>query len=350
MGRPTRHYRLIGKFEKLGVKRWGAWNEPDLSTNFVAYQLAAGYWQAARSITSELKCGCTVVAGEFYEYPDQEHPGYPASYRNGLLKYNPEAWTGGRKATKVGHQAWSQNKVPGTWGFHDYEDVVAIESTHASEFQHFVTGHGLGKPRVWISEAGVQLHDGVKGRAPTRLVAPNEEKREFELQSEASNAFLALRYALPLHEKISRIERVYYYEYEAPKESTVAEPDKENEFDSALVEATPEHKGKSYGEVRPAYCYLAYGTHDCPPTVVPNTEDVNPHGLETNVFYEWGYTAEAYTNTTATVTLPPGVEHPEKVTAPAGLPLCIPSYFREVAVSAGGRVTGEGNERNRICH
>jgi hypothetical protein len=282
------------------VKRWGAWNEPDLPPNNAPPDRAAQYWQAAESVNLELKCGCTIVAGEFYEYANQSDRDYASHYREGLLKYDAAAW---EYKHKPNHRAWKQHRIPGTWGFHDYKDVVEMRSTNASDFEHFASGK-LGRPRIWISEAGVELHDGVKEGAPTRLVKENDEPYEYEEQSKAANAFLALRYAKSLHEKISRIERVYYYEYEAPSEEVVEESEKANEFDSGLVEARPEerpgHTPKSYGEARPAYCYLAYESHDCPPTITvlppvnisgatyrPEGASVNPHGLLTNIeFYD----------------------------------------------------------------
>lgn len=79
------------KFIKEGVTRWGAWNEPDHAINTVHHAQAAHYWQAAESVAVELGCRCTVVAGEFYEYPDQEHPDYPADYKEVLKRYDPKA-------------------------------------------------------------------------------------------------------------------------------------------------------------------------------------------------------------------------------------------------------------------
>jgi hypothetical protein len=257
------------------VKRWGAWNEPDDPPNLVTYEMAAHYWQAAEWAAVKLKCKCTIVAGEFYEYADYADDKYAENYRRMLLKYDPEAWSHDPRA-------WARHRVPSTWGFHDYEDVVEVRNKNASEFQHFATGRGLGKPRIWISEAGVELHDSVKS---TRLVVTHNEKLEFKRQIEAANAFLTLREAKPPHEKTpSRIERVYYYSYEAPGQEMVKE--NANAFDSGLVEAQPS------GEARPAYCYLAYKSHDCPPTVetvqLPNPDGpleaiVDTHGIPTTV-------------------------------------------------------------------
>jgi sugar lactone lactonase YvrE len=347
------------------VKRWGAWNEPDLGVFHALPERAGHYWQAATSAAVELHCGCTIVAGEFAQYQtNSENTNkegnrvYAGKYRKGLLTYFAPAWEYKHKKNR---RAWVNNKTPSTWGLHDYADVVNLRSTNASEFEQFASGGKLGRPRIWISEAGVELHDSVKGAPPTRLMKENDEPYEYEQQSKAANAFLALRYALAPHEKISRIERVYYYTFEAPTEAKVEE--NANEFDSGLFEAKPENKGKSYGEARPAYCFLAYENHDCPPTVVTHPEDehsgdaaasVNPHGLATSAEFTVSFLAfregkEKLETGGSTVSLGPGVIHPRLILGPRIS--CIgPSYkYNVIATSAGGKGEGKTIEGSSIC-
>jgi sugar lactone lactonase YvrE len=343
------------------VKRWGAWNEPDLGKFHVLPERAGRYWQAATSAAVELHCGCTIVAGEFAQYQTnsentnkEDNRVYAGKYRKGLLTYFAPAWEYKHKKNR---RVWVGNKTPSTWGLHDYADVVDLRSTNASEFEQFASGGKLGRPRIWISEAGVELHDGVEGAPPTRLVKENDEPYEYEQQSKAANAFLALRYAIAPHEKISRIERVYYYTYGAPAEKIVAERGRENEFDSGLFEAKPEGKGKSYGEARPAYCFLAYENHDCPPTVKvlpeiinspesPNDEDgtVNPHGLNTTLEFinlhvgvlELEKTREIIEETrTVKFTIGGHVIHPKPMISE--LP-CPNTNYRVAATSDGGTI------------
>ncbi len=315
--------------------------------------MAAHYWQAAQSVALELNCHCTIVAGEFYEYPEQELPYYSGDYRKALLEYDPQAWKSEHKHATPDRNAWKKHKIPGTWGFHDYKDVVEARSTNASEFQHFTSGGKLGKPRVWISEAGVQLHNGAEGKPPTRLATP-PEANEFNLQTEAANAFTSLRYAKPIHgNSIPRIERVYYYEYEAPREATLKiEP---NAFDSGLVEAEPEPggEGKSYGEVRPVYCFLAYESHRCPPTVVTLSErsaKVDTHGIEAEVSFEWELTGSNEIHTVNAQARGADVFRPQVIPANSVFARCTSYRYRAMVKNHFGETaTGQYINVSQIC-
>jgi hypothetical protein len=265
------------------VTKWGAWNEPDLPGS-VFYRKhakeAAYYWQAAQSAALEVHCHCTIVAGEFAQYETDrenidsyENRRYAAEYREGLFEYKREAW-GQHQSRKK----WEKHRVPAIWGLHDYIDTINDRKTNASEFlDEFATGRKLGRPELWITEAGVELYTGGEHGKATRLVEPNDEQWEFTEQEKAAEAFLNLRTTGP------RVKRVFYYTYGAPTE----EEAEHDEFDSGLFEAPPENKGKSFGEARPAYCYLAYEHHDCPPTVKmlsgEGTAQVDAHGLATHV-------------------------------------------------------------------
>lgn len=271
---------LLKDFGK-SVKKWGAWNEPDQGDNTVPRKRAAHYWQAAQSAAVELRCGCTIVAGELAQYETNqenkiagENREYAKGYRYYLTRYFPEAWEYRHKAN---HKSWEQHKRPAVWGLHDYADVINDRTTDLAEFESFARGRALGTPRIWVGEAGVELYNRF---TPTRLTRQNDELYEYEAQSEAAETFLELRHA---GSQASRIERVYYYSYGAPEEGLARE--KPDEFDSGLVEAPRGPHGKDRGEPRPAYCYLAYGAHRCPPSIVSEYGEymVNPFGIETNV-------------------------------------------------------------------
>ena len=326
------------------VKYWGAWNEPDLGENVLPAGRAADFWQAAQSVELEVGCRCTIVAGEFHQYNEHQDKAYASKYRQTVLEYCGQCW--GQRRT-----SWRLHGRPAIWGLHDYKDVVEYgdHSTDLRKFEEFADG-SLGKPRLWIGEAGVQLDNG---HETTRLVGKTGPA-DFALQTAAANAFLGLHSTLGQGEKISRIDRVYYYSYEAPTEVEI-ERNKANRretFDSGLIESAPENKHRSYGEVRPAYCVLAYASHDCPPTVlatfppVVNGEMsglVNPHGLETTVTFEVDGSDEA------TKTIGPGVIHPVVVSGGKFGGGCSVYAYRVTATNAGGSATGSTVEINPEC-
>ncbi len=200
-------FRKILSRYKGRVKRWGAWNEPDLENVFhVEPERAAHYWQAAMSAAVELGCRCTVVAGEFAQYETgsentnpHDNRVYIGKYKEGL-KYFPKAWEYNRDH-KPNHHAWERNKTPHTWGLHDYADIVYLRHTNLEEFEQYAKTK-LGNPRIWISEAGVELYDGTK---PTRLVKEKDERYEYKQQTDAAETFIGLRHTTAEHEKISPI-------------------------------------------------------------------------------------------------------------------------------------------------
>ena len=327
------------------VKKWGAWNEPDLSENSVRPEQAGHYWQAAESVAVELHCGCKIVAGEFshYEYSSEQSRIYTSKYKHGLTNYFRESWE--TKKNQFDFRAWQSHKRPPIWGFHDYADVVAKRTTNASEFQEFANGGKLGRPRIWIGEAGVLLHTGGEPGAATSLVKANDESYEDQQQTSAAYVFLDLRYARPhpLREDFSRIERVYYYQYEAPSEPVVEK--KPNEFDSGLVEAEPGPYGKSRGEPRPAYCVLAYSIHECPPTIetLPAHGElearVDTHGLSTDI--EMPYSTPAGSETFTQTGVGEGVLKPFVVKFQLKQS-CAPGFYsyQAVAHNSDGNVAG----------
>ncbi len=237
------------------VKLWGAWNEPDLAEDPLHEDTprAAQFWEIASSALSGLgavhvfRCsGCEIVAGEFAAYD----PPYPQCYRNVIL------YGYCRKTSHTYHykRYWfGQPRDPVDWGFHDYGDLLDHSKQVANDFAQF-THERLHKSRLFMSEAGVELQDGTAetelGELKTKTEGEQNEKRE--LQQEAAETYLHLSEGLHY-----QIDRMYYYEYTSP---TLAEQ-KENKFDSALLEV----EGKHLRE-RPAYCVLAYKNHACPPT------------------------------------------------------------------------------------
>jgi hypothetical protein len=206
------------------VRLWGAWNEPDGGKSSLSAARAGELWQVANSVMVELHCGCAMVAGEFAEFGP-----YVSRYKEFMVKHRLK---------------------PRVWGLHDYRDLVPgsshalakYENRDAEEFAK-LTSTGLGKPRIWLSEQGVELDNGFE---PTPL------KGNAESQRISAEDFLRLA-------SVSRrVELVDYYMYGAPGPSGEhPRPEREAVFDSALV--------NDNSEPSPAYCVVAFTGHWCPP-------------------------------------------------------------------------------------
>ena len=304
-----------GKGWKL-VKLWGAWNEPDKFHDPLHEdaELAAQFWEVAQTVLHKIAhhypCpGCTVVAGEFSTF----YPEYSSCYRSVLLYGDcrnhsyKRYWTG-------------KPRDPAAWGFHDYADLLHRDNTVAQHFAQFAKTR-LEKPRLFMSEAGVELQDGEAEKGETELgdvFTPEDEKgTKRSLQLQAAEEFLKLPQGLSYP-----VDRMYYYQYTSP---SVTEQEK-HVFDSALLEEEPGAKGQPHCMVatyehrpcpfekpqsgerreRPAYCVLAYEDHRCPPMAItgpwtgfnPGTEapaaeitaTVNANGTPTEYRFEYGPT------------------------------------------------------------
>jgi hypothetical protein len=212
------------------VTLWGAWNEPDGGKTSLPAAQAGKLWQVAHSVRVELHCGCTMVAGEFAEFGP-----YVSRYKEFMVKH------------------WLKPRV---WGLHDYRDLVPgssnelarDENRDAEEFAK-LTSTGLGKPRIWLSEQGVELDNGFE---PTPLKGNPESQRI------SAEDFLRLA-------RVSRrVELVDYYMYGAPNPSGEhPRPENEAVFDSGLV--------NDNSEPSPAYCVVAFTGHWCPPIVIADS-------------------------------------------------------------------------------
>ncbi len=212
------------------VRLWGAWNEPDGSKSSLSAARAGELWQVAHSVMAELHCGCTMVAGEFAEFGP-----YVSRYKEFMVKHHLE---------------------PRVWGLHDYRDLVPGPSDAPAKYENRdakafakLTSTRLGKPRIWLSEQGVELDNGFK---PTPLEDNPESQR------------ISAEDFLRLANVSRRVELVDYYMYGAPSPSG-AHPRPENEavFDSALV--------NDKSEPSPAYCVMAFPGHWCPPIVLADS-------------------------------------------------------------------------------
>jgi len=342
------------------VKLWGAWNEPDAAQDPLHKDeaRAAQFWEIARATLQDIAphypcSGCTVVAGEFSTF----YPDYTSCYRNMLLYnycHNP------RPRHPYTRYWFGKPRTPTAWGFHDYQDLIDRNNDVARDFAHFAQER-LGKPRLFMSEAGVELQDG---EAPTALAEPEgagtteaqrAEKRELQLK--AAEQFLSLPSGLSYP-----IDRMYYYEYAAPTKKQ----QEEHKFDSALVEQQP---GKLYE--RPAYCVLAYPDHRCPPIAetgpglsvdalgaggrhVTVTGFVNPEGLNTEYRFEYGSSTTAYGGKSPLAKLAAGMSRTEvsgEIILPEGDAGCntVLAYFRIEATNPTGTRYGGPSEVHGYC-
>ena len=196
---PIKRYRkavreLIKRYMKPAaglpaVTLWGAWNEPNLGKTPMRAAKAGELWQVAHSVMTHLKCGCTMIAGEF---PSVE-PKYVERYKKYMVEHHLN---------------------PHVWGMHDYNDLIEVQEpltsykNHNAEELARITKTKLGNPRIWLSEQGVQLKSETKF---TQLYGNSE------LQHTSAEDFLLLADAS------TRTELVDYYQYAAP-EPTAAHP------------------------------------------------------------------------------------------------------------------------------
>jgi hypothetical protein len=234
------------------VRLWGAWNEPDGDNASLSAAQAGELWQVAHSVMVELHCGCTMVAGEFAEFGP-----YVSRYKAFMVKHHLK---------------------PRVWGLHDYRDLVPgpsdvlanqrvgedgdaalgeYENRDAKAFAK-LTSTRLGKPRIWLSEQGVELDNGFK---PTPLEDNPESQR------------ISAEDFLRLASVSRRVELVDYYMYGAPSLSGAhPRPESEAVFNSALV--------NDKSEPSPAYCVVAFPGHWCPPIArVDSTGLADPSSL-----------------------------------------------------------------------
>jgi sugar lactone lactonase YvrE len=342
-------YLINGNHKKglPAVRVWGAWNEPDLHGNNPLPndpERAAQFWQVAQNVlTSGLHCSypaCTMVAGEFAEY---DHT-YIESYRSTLYQHPcKECWSG----------------KPHIWGLHDYHDVTRIaegsENNDAKEFTKLATER-LADPRIWISEAGVELQNNSGATGLEGFTS---------IETDAAEDFLRLHSVAQ-----QQIERVYYYQYKAPTEAENQRA-KGHAFDSALL--------NKKNEPRPAYCVLAFDSSTCPPAVKTgpslktigglttiNNENactmkdvkvtlsgtLNPNGSPTTYYFEYGQTPTKYEHSTPTFSAGEG-HGVVAVSAPAELETigqgtgknCKTLYYRLAASNATGKSSdGDASE------
>ncbi len=266
-----------------------------------------------------------MVAGEFAGFES----GYVSRYKKFMIKHSLR---------------------PHVWGMHDYHDLVQVEpplesykNRDAEEFAKLTSKRLRPKPRIWLSEQGVELKS-TEGLTP--------------LYGDSGLQHLAAEDFLRLADTSSRTELVDYYQYGAPGPVT-GHPHPEEELTFAFDSALKNEKG----EPRPAYCVLAFENHECPkpPTVITGpvhpltknclgegntlelTGEINPNGLPTTYQFEYAEEGEKFLKTP--IESAGSGTKPIKVSATVSVkdPVleCWSITYRLVGVNTGGSSFGE---------
>jgi len=227
---------------------WGAWNEPNFPENPTRRdpELAAKYWAAAQSALNAYRQAHAgtprlfAIAGEFdgAKFADQ---------RGTIRRYKAEI--------KLLRRQNVVREFPSVWSLHAYNDLVQVGSLAnpvlpggqaanptTSQFVQFLSHGDVGSPRFWLSEQGVQL----TGQRPTSADPIPATRLNGRPDLQRLSALDVLRLASTPGTR-GRVDRVYYYLYNAPP------PNVPDTFDSALVTADKKS--------RPAYCVLAFSNH-----------------------------------------------------------------------------------------
>ncbi len=308
------------------VKLWGAWNEPDFHSAkeydpfYKHAKKAALLWKKGRAVLKELDCNCTMVAGEFAEYDE-----YIEGYKYAILH---------------NHRYWPRK--PHVWGFHDYQDLLEVSATHpdvvgdAKKFAGIMS-KGMGHPRIWLSEQGVDLNNG----GESTLLAKGADAEE--LQRLAAHDFLNLYKAAELY-----VEVADYYLYWGP--SKEEEEKEENKFDSGLLNG--KEKPAEPQNPREAYCVLALSEEGCPPTTTTKSPvagttttdastvllSVDPGGLPTEYRIEYG-TTTTYGYTTAWTSAASNSGRQSETVSLSGLEPCTTYHYQAEAESSVNKGT-----------
>jgi hypothetical protein len=182
---------------------------------------------------------------------------YAGAYKNILLTNYPGNKEKEEKEGKPPVHLVAHIK-PTAWGFHDYEDIVENVDTQAVDFARYVSTR-LGKPKLFMTEAGVLLQNGAKETEVLEADKPVKLKAHAALQAAAAERFLTLAKGVLAQRPHYPIQRMNYYQYTSPPAAQQAK----HFFDSALLE----HEESGPRIERPAYCILAYASKTRPPVI-----------------------------------------------------------------------------------
>jgi hypothetical protein len=206
----------------------------------------------------------------------------------------------------------------------------------------------------------VELQDGSRLTSLDSSTRSEDAKR----QRAAANDFLNLA-KVHLTNELPSVEVVDYYLYRGPSKSKLER--NEFEFDSALRpgEEVTEEGMRKVENPRQAYCVLALGKKQgCPATsgtkpaiasTVTTTSgtvglSVNPEGLATKYFVEYGTTTAYGDTTTATDTVNEAGEQSETVTLSGLAPCTTYHYQAEAENEANDGIASLGGDETFTTH
>jgi hypothetical protein len=299
-----------------------AWNEPNASG--VSAAAAAGLWSRASAVCAP--AGCTALAGDFVDSPDQSgqkfNPGCAANLTFRNFKSYEDAYVRGLAGAQ-----------PAIWALHPYAAVNCEQSASLATFAADLPS-SAAPPQVWFTEVGAwECYDG---QTPPRGPARQQADAAYLV-----NTLMAPGApAAPAH--------VFWYEISAPGYTQNCA----KYTDSALYEATTA-PGTLLARPAAATVYgpdteLSATTGSA--TALTATQAtlnaaVVPGGIyEASYGFQYGRTT-AYGSRTSTLPLGPGLSADAVSATISGLAAGTAYHFSVVATDTAGNTVVGGDVR-----
>ncbi len=316
--------QLLGALTALGtpLAYFEAWNEPNASG--VSAAAAAHLWSDAAGVCATV--GCTALAGDFVDSPDQ------------LQKFNPgcaaKVTFNSFKSYEVAYVKALAGAQPAIWALHPYLAVNCERTASLSTFAANLPRSGT-PPQIWFTE--VAAWECFDGQSPPRGPARQQADAAYLVNTLMSPAAPAS----PTH--------VFWYEIAAPGWTQNCA----KYTDSALYEADT---APGTLLARPAAqtvfgrdSELSATTGSASP-VSSTQETLNgsevPGGIyEGSYSFQYGPSASAYGSQTATLPLGPGLSALTVSATVGGLEPNTTYHYRIVATDTAGTSVDGGDER-----
>lgn len=321
------------------IPEFTAWNEPNLPavndrtgvrlnpSSAEQAALAARYWKRLNSLCQIAVNGqrCVAIAGDFSD-PNPGIAGHVSFFNRYVADYIAE----------LGSTA------PAKWAIHPYS---AIANKNFSVIERWINT-STGSVDVWLTELGAMYcrpdygYTDIADDPNDTIDRPGTSTTGLTYQNDRVDGLKRSLAALP-----SRVTRAYYYTLSAPAAATHHHCDVDPSWDSQLL-------GDQYGygsNERPAFRTLfpsaptpqpptasTTGGSDVTTTTATLNGQVNPRGLTTTYWFEYGKT-NAYGATTPIRSVGAGSTVSEGVT---GLIADTTYHYRVVASNVVGTTYG----------